>query len=804
MTMVPYILDTPLSPEQDFRALKQRGLDYVRDHSSMAWSNLNDSDPGITIMDQVCFALSELGYCTNFSINDLLTGPDGQLKIRNQFYLPEEILSTSPVTVNDYKKLILDRNPEVVHAAIHPVAGCRCYNVFLQFRQDMQHKKIMTTVCKRVFFLLNRQRSLGELFLMPQPFKKRMVLLCGNLVLQNDRNIAVSILELQKLLNDYISPPVTATGFDQLCGMGLVTEEIVNGPLLKNGWIPDTAISLKKDAVTVHELNYITGQASFITTAAFTGLQLTGGQPVQEINVAQNRLISFDLYKSVQNNCLTIIAGNRKLAIEEISAALQEDGHLHTEQEYLIHPLITHEKINPPAPGKYRNISNYYSIQNTFPEIYASGPNPIHSNAPDNLVARSRQLKGYLTLFDQVMANQFAQLDNIDRLFSFSNTSTADPADTNVFYAEKDRSRNNYGIYPVPYKYFSPTYFYQSLYNVPDIKHLLKDNNLFAYNTRPVSPKELEIKSWEEYKADPYNPYIKGLMDCMEDDETNLQRRNGMLNHLLARYGESPLLIDIVTDGSIRTGNKLKDNVIIKSLLLQNLSSLSFNRARGTDYYTTAGISETLPALPGKADECWPEIYSSDSVTDMDKIEAEEKITDHDFNNFSATELKFSLLFAIKPLYKNYIRIGLADNDDKTAAAAAQWLISERRGLILVENCVLRHTKASMPEMYRNDRKSDDSGTGITLLLPGFIPELNTPAFRERLQLYLDNTLPVSVPYRCFFISGEMMVRVIPAFARWFNSLKYIKGKTARVKGTKEKATEFSNLLKEIIAENNE
>ena len=53
--------------------------------------------------------------------------------------------------------------------------------------------------------------------------------------------------------------------------------------------------------------------------------------------------------------------------------------------------------------------------------------------------ANSRQLKGYLTLFDQVLANQFSQLSNVHNLFSFKNSVTGTPSDRIALYSSIDK-----------------------------------------------------------------------------------------------------------------------------------------------------------------------------------------------------------------------------------------------------------------------------------------------------------------------------------------------------------------------------
>ena len=96
---------TTLPLELNFQELKSRGISYIEDHSDTNWTNFNPSDPGITILEQLCFAYTELGYCGDFSMKDILTQKDGTLLIDEEFYLPQDILTTSPITVNDYRKI---------------------------------------------------------------------------------------------------------------------------------------------------------------------------------------------------------------------------------------------------------------------------------------------------------------------------------------------------------------------------------------------------------------------------------------------------------------------------------------------------------------------------------------------------------------------------------------------------------------------------------------------------------------------------------------------------------------------------
>ncbi len=75
-----YIIDQPVPVNQDFKALKELGLEFIRDHSGNEWTNLNASDPGVTILEQLCYALTELGYCNDFSVGDILAEPSARFE----------------------------------------------------------------------------------------------------------------------------------------------------------------------------------------------------------------------------------------------------------------------------------------------------------------------------------------------------------------------------------------------------------------------------------------------------------------------------------------------------------------------------------------------------------------------------------------------------------------------------------------------------------------------------------------------------------------------------------------------------
>ena len=66
--------DTGNTPKPlDYEGLKEYGLRYIQQIGSKFWTDFNAHDPGVTILEALTFALTDLGYRTSFEMNDLLT-----------------------------------------------------------------------------------------------------------------------------------------------------------------------------------------------------------------------------------------------------------------------------------------------------------------------------------------------------------------------------------------------------------------------------------------------------------------------------------------------------------------------------------------------------------------------------------------------------------------------------------------------------------------------------------------------------------------------------------------------------------
>jgi hypothetical protein len=142
-------------------------------------------------------------------------------------------------------------------------------------------------------------------------------------------------------------------------------------------------------------------------------------------------------------------------------------------------------------------------LQQSFPRNYSLGAEELSASAPPLRRAQVQQLRGYLLPFEQLMRNCLAQLSHLPSLFSVQPQTQA--------------------------------YFVEPVYAVPEVLSLLQgynDENL------PLS-REDELSRAEAYRADLANPYRRQLAELAESPQEFAQRRHRLLDHMLARFGES-------------------------------------------------------------------------------------------------------------------------------------------------------------------------------------------------------------------------------------------------------------------------
>lgn len=678
------IVDEPLADAVNFSYLRNSGIAQLKASVGEIWSNYNDSDPGVTILDQLCYALTELGYCTQFPLADVLTQADGKIHYHDQFFEPQDILTTSPITADDYRRLLLDQLPEVRVAYIEAETAAWDGQVTGRYHTHLGLQPHVPAgaadaILRRAYVLLNQRRNVGEVFLMPRQLTPQSIVLQGSVVLLPMADAGQVQMRLQQALLDYTAPLPVRSGYQQLRTQGKSADQIFNGPKMREGWIcGDDALGKKCASVSLFRLASLIADipgvdyvASLGFSPASQGDNADGGDGNGiAIAAASIAVITLGGDFSFQWQGVTLPAA--------MAAGNQDGGAVWgaMQSRHQAHGIEAKADPYPAMPrGRYRDIERYYSVQNTFPDQYNIGPNSLRSDAPDYSVACSRQLKGYLMGFDQLLANQFSQLAHVGDLFSFCPGKTTYPkphqsgnAPAKVVSLKQRRLQP--GAVPVAYggiprQRFSVTYFCQPLYDVPNVKPLLAGHDAFHYQFAGGGPAALiEAAEWDAYRQFPFNAYMLGLRRHMESEREGNARREQMLDHLMARHGDDAALYHDMIKSCLWYGSDSQSRIIAKSIWLQNFQKLSYHRARAFDWLAPATLSQ--PGSPparearrtdsrppdgrppdGRPPDGRPPYPTLDGEPDQHAIYAAARLHQADFARFSAFELKADIMLGL-------------------------------------------------------------------------------------------------------------------------------------------------------------
>ncbi len=109
----------PKEPPLDFERLREEGMHLLQKLSGKIWTDHNLHDPGITILEILCYALTDLGYQTQILSDAFKTdSPVGLGDVESSYSFKEDLLLVNPVTKNDFETFIENNFHEVTAAWI--------------------------------------------------------------------------------------------------------------------------------------------------------------------------------------------------------------------------------------------------------------------------------------------------------------------------------------------------------------------------------------------------------------------------------------------------------------------------------------------------------------------------------------------------------------------------------------------------------------------------------------------------------------------------------------------------------------
>lgn len=346
------------------------------------------------------------------------------------------------------------------------------------------------------------------------------------------------------------------------------TEKIFEGPLLDHGFIDNEELARADRKKVIHVSDLIQIIMDVPGVVAVKNIQIANDPQGNDDGIIKTKSVKWCLDLAFEHNYVPRLNTEDsrityykdqlpfradRLQVNEILEELEDAQR----PQKLRNPVLD---IEPPL-GDYRDIEDYYSIQNEFPLVYGVGeegvlPTGLNAlNLPDE--AHARQLKGFLMHLDQLLANYLSQLAHVKELFSMN------------------PKKDEFGNFII-----GRTYYTQTLFDiVPDVDALYLD------------------KAGHETQ----------LNNIAESDELFWERRNRFLNHLMARFAEQFTDYVLLT---YRLSGPQSQNELIEDKLafLNRYPEISSQRGTAFDYQSpcklwhkdnVSGLEQRVSMLTG-------------------------------------------------------------------------------------------------------------------------------------------------------------------------------------------------------------
>jgi hypothetical protein len=402
--------------------LQRKALDTVQKLSGNLWTDFNEHDPGVTIMDAFNYALTELQFKSNFPFPDYLSSETAEFKAQAfGLYKPFEVLPSGPVTETDYRKLIFDQVQSVTDLWLIPLKDKApgSFNILVDLNPSVSENE-KGSIYMQIKQVCHRYRNLGEnlgeiLFITRDPLELK-----GEINLNEGADPSEVLAEIYFICAKYFIHGIQYSNLRELIGKGFDWTEIFDGPLLQNGIIENKSIKPLKTSYFISDLHFLIRKIEGVKTVNNLSL-VFDNRVYTEVIETTNPLRSFTIKIPVKEQDIQLILNkNGRVASISLNSIFKFFKKYVAEQYGQQNQLHSLDRYFVAPKGRYQSSKNYYSIQNDLPDFYGINDKGIPSYFSDERKAKAKQLKAYLLIIDLLIANTSQNLDQLYRLLSIS------------------------------------------------------------------------------------------------------------------------------------------------------------------------------------------------------------------------------------------------------------------------------------------------------------------------------------------------------------------------------------------------
>ncbi len=581
----------PPTVGMDFWQLRREGLDYIIRLGSDFWTDYNLHDPGITMLEVLCFAITDLSYRANLPIGDLLATETGSVAPKGMPLAPD-MLTCNPVTFDDFRKLLIDidgvKNAWVRKATVppkntegwvrfgietkdidenlvkvskrflskptnpntptSPIPLNGLYEMLIDF-DDQTDCCPPAEALEKVRAVLQNYRNLCEDYVHIGVVETIDINICALIDIEEDTDVNDIAAKIYFQLQEFMTPTIPFYNLSQLLERKKTAsfDAIFEGVLLQNGFIDDSDLVASDLKQKLHISDFYNILGDIEGVKAVKGIK---ARKEKDKNIAATHgweewtVILFDSKETPVKPMLSA---------EGSGIAFRKRG-----QPILVNKAIVAEKLaqlrmmNTPLSMKGKNgityptvtarkdLTDYFTIQNEFPHVYHVGKEGIEKTETPLRKAQVKQLKGFLTFFDQILTNYLGYLANVKNVLSIEQAADL------------------------------PTRFSQNLYDVPFIEDLMFDYGAISNRSKT------------------YDDFLK---NGLESESEAAFQKNIVLNHLIARFAETfsdyamtRYYDDPNVEGIDNYLLRIEQNQAEKVRFLNQIPVIQRERGKGFDY----------------------------------------------------------------------------------------------------------------------------------------------------------------------------------------------------------------------------
>lgn len=412
-------------PEEElYTTLQAKSLAYIQRLSGRIWTDYNPDDPGVTILDLLNYVLWELDYQLSFPIQDYLTSPGGHFKPEQHgLFGPLDVFPVSPVTPDDYRKLIFDAFDDIENVRISAyvpgekeMSTCNgLYDLKIQISFWSDNSIRQNYLLNEIRRLFHRNRNLCESLHKIEFVDWKKLKIQATLDIEPGADAALILSSVYIEASKLYAGGMRYRSLENVVESGEPIESILEGPQLNYQTIEEASLSAVVPVSVQAQL--------YNRIKKLPGVKSVRSLILPEYNPDSEIAVQFPKKKSEVEIHLLKEGEKVPFSFEKVARLF----YIYRTNQYGDHRRSSDFPTYYSVPtSTFRDIYSYYSVQNDFPHCYGINTWGVALDETVRRKAQAHQLKGYMLLFDLLFAKGLKEVGELREWMSLTTRLPAD------------------------------------------------------------------------------------------------------------------------------------------------------------------------------------------------------------------------------------------------------------------------------------------------------------------------------------------------------------------------------------------